>query len=339
MKWVWHRDGGYPLAVEPVVRARYTPEVVAEVARVVGVTPLELGTPGGFESFVHEMGVPGERRIVKATWHERRTLGQLGAEHHFLNALADAGAPVCRPLPLGDGALLASVPAGDGCFHVMCYEHAEGECLTRDRWTPELFVTWGAMVGTLHRIAADYEGAPPPLSRPSWEHEYGELVDVLRDEPAQAALLGVLEQVAALPRPRTSFGPIHGDLHRHNVHWSDGQPRVFDFDDMLDFWFVSDLAIVLYYATLRPIWHGDDKQADYDQVKSAVLEGYRRERDLPDEAWASLPLFLKLREITLLAVCERSIPPEKREPELAFDMAGWRARTLSGRPPHDLAQL
>ena len=131
---------------------------------------------------------------------------------------------------------------------------------------------------------------------------------------------------------------MHGDLHRHNVHWADGEPRVFDFDDMLDFWFVSDVAIVLYYATLRPIWH-DDKQADYDAVKAAVLEGYRQEHDLPEAAWDTLPLFLKLREITLLAVCERSIPPAKREPELAADMVGWRARTLGDRPPHDLERL
>ncbi len=323
--------------MEPAVRARYTSEVQAKVAAAVGATPEALGTPGGFESFVHEVGVPGSRRIVKATWHERRTLEQLGAEHHFLGALADAGAPVCRPLPLASGELVASVRAGDGHFHVMCYEHAEGECLTRDAWTPDLFKAWGAMVGTLHRIAAAYVGPPAPLSRPTWQQEYTEVVGMLGDARARSALEAVLADVRALPRTPGSFGSMHGDLHRHNVHWAGGQPRVFDFDDMLDFWFASDVAIVLYYAVLRPIWHADDKQADYDAVKAAVLEGYRREHDLPQAAWNTLPLFLKLREITLLAVCERSIPASERPPELVADMAGWRSRTLEGRPPHDLA--
>lgn len=325
--------------MEPAVRTRYTPEVRDQVARVVGVAPAALVDLGGFESFVHVAEVAGEKRIVKATWHQRRSLEELGAEHHFVTALADAGAPVCRPLPLANGRLVESVPAAEGCFHVMAYEHADGERLTREHWTPALFVTWGSMVGTLHGIATRYEGPPAPLQRPTWEQEYAEVMGMLTDGSIRAALARVLEQIRALPRNLGSFGPIHTDLHSHNVHWSEGRPRVFDFDDMLDFWFVSDLAIVLYYAVLRPIWHADNKQVDYDEVKAALFEGYQQQHELPGDAWAALPLFLELREITLLAVCERSFTVEERPPELAADMAAAKARILGGRPPHDLAQL
>ncbi len=133
--------------MEPAVKARYTSEVRAAVASTVGVEPDRMRDLGGFDSFVHEARVDGTPRIVKATWGGRRSADELGAEIHFVNWLADRGAPVARPLPLAGGGLREAVPAGESVFHVTSWAKAQGRSLRRDELAPEIFVPWGALRG------------------------------------------------------------------------------------------------------------------------------------------------------------------------------------------------
>ena len=318
--------------MDAATRAHFTPAAQARVAAAVGVDPDALRPLGGFESFVFETRVRGRPHIVKATWHGRRTPEEVGAELHFVNAMADGGAPVCRALPLADGALVATVPAGDGAFHVSAFAKAPGGLLPRERWTEQTFETWGAAVGQLHRLAAAYPGPPPPLARPPWEREIGAYADLCADEPAlRERFQALLARIAALPRERGVFGPIHTDLHRRNVHWHEGAMYIFDFEDMVDFWFVSDLAIVLYYALINPLWQAD-RQADLGRIRPALLAGYAREWRLPDWSWEALPLFMALREHTLRAVILRSVPPEERGEETRAYLAACTRRILDGAP-------
>lgn len=319
--------------MQPAVRAEYTDDVRAGVAAAVGVAPDAMRDLGGFESFVHEADVRGRPYIVKATWGGRRTPPEIGAELHFVNYLADGGAPACRALPLASGELIATVPSASGVFHVSAFAKAPGRHRTRDEWTRETFVEWGRLVGLLHRLSSAYPGPPPPLARTTWEAEEETLVGLVAEEPeVHARFRALLDTIGALPRTRGAFGAMHTDLHRANIHWEDdGAMHVFDFEDMVDFWFVSDLAIVLYYGVLNPVW-SEDRQSDYDRAKPALLEGYAREHALPAWSWDALPLFLSLREHTLRAVILRSIPPEKRQEQTARYLDAATARILTGEP-------
>jgi len=122
--------------MKPAVRAQYTDTVRAAVAAAVGVLPERMQDLDGFESFVHDVVVDGEPRIVKATWGERRSAEEVGAELHFVNYLADAGAPACRALPLVGGELIESVQSEKGVFHVSCFAKAPGRVLKREEFTP-----------------------------------------------------------------------------------------------------------------------------------------------------------------------------------------------------------
>ncbi len=319
--------------MEPAVRAQFTDEVHARVARAVGVEPADLVSLGGFESYVHETLLDGTPRIVRSMWHQRRTPEEIGAELHFVGALADQGVPACRALPLTNGALLTTVPSDGGAFHVCCFEKAPGGVLEREAWTEETFEIWGALAGQMHRVGMAYGGPPAPMHRPTWQEEYAAIQAIVEDDaPYRDALSNLLGRLEELPQTPDTFGPMHTDLHRHNLYWHEGTPRVFDFDDMLDFWFVADLAIILYYAVMNPIWHADDAQADYDRVKAATLRGYRREHTLPETALDTLPVFLDLREHTLHAVILRSILPEERSDSMRRYMAETEARIRAGAP-------
>ncbi|MHC4953201.1 MAG: phosphotransferase enzyme family protein [Planctomycetota bacterium] len=324
--------------MEAAVRALHDDALVARIAGVVGVAPVHLESLGGFESFVYDTTVAGQPRIVKATWHGRRTPEQIGAEIDFVNFLADGGAPVCRTLPLADGSLVCTVPAATGAFHVYTFEKAPGAILERKERTDEHWIRWGALVGSMHRLSARYPGPPPPLARPTWEEEYDSIERIIADDPV--FLQRFRDTIAALrelPREAGAYGAIHTDLHSHNIFWHDGEPRVFDFDDMLEFWFVSDLAIVLYYALLGPVWHADDRQADFDQLRDLVLRGYRSEHALPEWSYEVLPHFFALREQTLRAVILRSIPEAERTPPWQRFFVAATERIRAGRPPLDLS--
>ncbi|MFT5687030.1 MAG: Ser/Thr protein kinase RdoA (MazF antagonist) [Myxococcota bacterium] len=297
---------------------------------MVGTPPEALVSLGGFESFVFK--IPDRATIVKATWGERRTPGQIGAELHFVNHLADHGAPVCRALPLADGALLGTVAVEGGEFHVSAFAEAPGGVMPREEMTLAYFEQVGEAVGLLHRLSAAYRGPPQGMSRPDWRSEYAEMLAWSTDNPViHAHFSALLDQIGGLPRPVGSFGAMHGDLHQRNIHWHDGGLSIFDFDDMLDFWFVSDLAIILYYALLQPIW--DTRQADLLRIYPALMSGYARQHTLPDGCLEeALPLFLFLREHTLRAVVRRSVPPGKGVGIWKTFVADSTERILSGQP-------
>jgi Ser/Thr protein kinase RdoA (MazF antagonist) len=323
--------------MEPAVRALHTEALREVIAQAVGVPVGGLGLLGGFESFVYEASVNGVPRIVKATWHERRTPAQIGAEAHFVNYLADGGAPVCRALPLASGRVVETVAAASGAFHVCAFEKAAGAVLTREERTDAHWIRWGALVGQMHRLSAAYPGPPPPLGRPTWEEEYTAFGPFLDGEPEiRRAFDRTLDALRALPREAGAYGPIHTDLHSHNLFWTGLEPRVFDFDDMLDFWFISDLAIVLYYGLMNPIWHEGDRQADFERLRGLLWEGYATEHALPDWSYEALPHFLALREQTLVAVTIRSVPEEQRNERWQAYFLEASARLREGRPALDL---
>lgn len=319
----------------PAVRALHTDAVQAAVARLAGVAPEALRLLGGFESFVYEAEVNGEPRILKSTWAGRRTPEQLEAEAHFLRYLADHGAGVCGALPLSTGNFVETVPAEDDAFHVTAFEKAPGEQVLVGEWDHAHFERCGELIGTLHRLATDYTPPPPPAGRPTWESEYGEIAGILEREPVMAAHYDwIFQEIAQLPRERGAFGPMHGDLHSHNMFWHDGRPKAFDFDDMLHFYFVSDLAIVLYYSVLNLA--REERTAHYHAVREPLLRGYAREHALPAWCMNALPLFLALREHTLRAVVIRSVPRGERGEWWDTYIRESKHRVREGRPPLDI---
>lgn len=317
----------------PEIQARYTPEIRAAVAHAAGAEPDKLADIDAFESFVHELEVDGEPRIVKATWSGRRSAEAMQAELDFVTYLADHGAPACRPLPLRSGELLDTVPCEGGGWHVTAWTKAPGKHLPRDDFTPEHFVPWGKLVGQFHRLGAAYRAECGPDARPTWREEIDALAIGDHNEPDMIEHYTVLrEQIAAVPQDTTCFGPIHADLHHGNIHWHDGTMRVFDFEDMIDYWFVSDLAVVLFHG-VRYFKDESQEQARYDAFAPALFEGYASEYELPREQLEALPLFLAEREQVIRAVILRSIPPETRPEFLARFVEDSGKRIRAGEPP------
>lgn len=105
---------------------------------------------------------------------------------------------------------------------------------------------------------------------------------------------------------------IHCDLHVGNFFLDRGKITFFDFDDCCYQWFAYDIATVLFYAVLEP-WVPNERSAQEEEAKRflpAFLKGYQREFPLPDFVLEQLPLFLKLRELSLYALIHRFLDVE-----------------------------
>ncbi|MDE0390659.1 MAG: phosphotransferase [Rhodospirillales bacterium] len=131
------------------------------------------------------------------------------------------------------------------------------------------------------RHAWDREGlvGPKPLWGRFWEAavlgaEERRLIDRARAQ--------VHDDLTAYGCPPRRYGLIHADLNLDNMLFDGERVVILDFDDCGFGWHLFDLS------TVWTLFHGSDLA---EAMRAGVIEGYRRERDLPDEELAHMPLF------------------------------------------------
>ena len=82
---------------------------------------------------------------------------------------------------------------------------------------------------------------------------------------------------------------IHADFAPENLLVDADHVRLIDFDDAGFGWHLFEIATSLYFIMDEPF---------FDQARDALIEGYRRHRQLPDEQLELLPLFFLARGFT-----------------------------------------
>jgi Ser/Thr protein kinase RdoA (MazF antagonist) len=87
------------------------------------------------------------------------------------------------------------------------------------------------------------------------------------------------------------YGLIHADLVPENILVDGDALQVIDFDDAGYGWHLFEIATSLYFIR---------RDAIYVQARDAVIDGYRRHRNLSEEHLALLPMFLAARGTTYL---------------------------------------
>ena len=84
---------------------------------------------------------------------------------------------------------------------------------------------------------------------------------------------------------------IHADMHDGNIMIAGDEMIVIDFDDAGFGWHQYDLAVILFAYRQR---------CDFDSLTSALVQGYRSERELSKGNLSWLPLFLLMRNLAML---------------------------------------
>ena len=150
-----------------------------------------------------------------------------------------------------------------------------------ETWTPPAGFT---------RHAWDREGlvGPEPLWGRFWE---AAALGTEEHRLIERARASVREALTAYGRSPRRYGLIHADFNLDNMLLDGERVIPLDFDDCGFGWHLFDLA------TVWTIYHGSDLA---EAIRAGVVEGYRRERNLPDEELEHLPLFELARAFSYL---------------------------------------
>jgi Ser/Thr protein kinase RdoA (MazF antagonist) len=311
--------------MEERIKERFNSAILEEALRRYGVTPDRARLLDGFESFMYEFDGASAEYILRLGHSLRRSEMLIQAEVDWINYLAAGGASVARAIVSTQNRLVEAIDDGHGDqFLATAFVKAQGQSPWRRGWTPELYVTYGQLIGRLHALSQHYQPSNPAWRRPHWDEV--EFMDVERFLPADQSIVlqkyrDLLTYLRALPRSIETYGLIHQDAHGTNFFVDDaGRITLFDFDDCAYSWYANDVAIVLFYM----ITTETNPAAITREFMPHFLRGYRRENRL-DPIWLKeMPHFLKLREIELYAVIHRSFDVDQ------IDNA-WCATFMQGR--------
>jgi Ser/Thr protein kinase RdoA (MazF antagonist) len=227
-----------------------------------------------------------------------RDADQLLSELQWMDALAQGGLNVPRPVPSRAGALVQEV--GDTLVDLLTWLPgapigSQGQLAVADR--VGLCRDLGNLLARLHAIS-DAWSPPPGFSRPKWDRAgllgdrplWGPFWDNPDLSEAQRATLLAARakadaQLAAI-EPGLDAGLIHADALSENILIHDGALSLIDFDD--GGWGFRDFDLATFLMRFLPA-------SDYPALRAALLEGYATRRAVDP---GTLDLFILLRALT-----------------------------------------
>ncbi|WP_370644600.1 phosphotransferase enzyme family protein [Sporosarcina sp. ACRSL] len=180
------------------------------------------------------------------------------------------------------------------------YKAAPGIHLPREQWNADVLKELGCQIGRLHRFSQKFEEIHPVKYINDWHdnEEYDFLKYIPNEETAIREIAqDVLSTIKGLPKIRSNYGLLHGDLWLENILVDDSKLSMVDFQDCEKNFYIFDLAVPIYSA-IEYSFVGGGNIVEYGRsITKAILDGYREEHDLPAEMVELLPLFIKLKEV------------------------------------------
>lgn len=320
--------------MEKRIRERYSQLILEKAMGRYGIDSRRIRLLDGFESYMYQFERDDGEYVLRLAHTFRRSENLINGEVDWINYLARGGASVARAVLSEHGRLVEPIEEGrGGHFLATAFVRARGKHPGKVGWSPELYRTYGHLLGRIHALSRNYEPADPAWRRPEWDDPV--MLEVMRFVPASETEViekyrGVLEQIRRLPRGIESYGLIHQDAHGGNLFVdAEGRITLFDFDDCVYSWYIYDIAMVLFYMVVGR----DDAPEFTEEFMSHFLPAYVSECSL-EGAWLDkIPFFLKLREIDLYAVIHRSFDVEHLDdPWCRRYMDGRRERIEEGLP-------
>lgn len=272
---------------------------VREALSLWGLQAAECSFVAGRENQVYRVsGAEGvfALRIKRPGYRQE---DELLSELAWMQAMADAGLQVPKPLASLGGKLLERCQAG----FVDVLTWLPGRPMGKSREPLVLtdragvFKALGAEIARLHD-ACDAWHPPAGFRRCHWDKDgllgenpvWGRFWDNPTLDPATRDLFRHFRKVAqeqlTQARATLDHGLIHADLVRENVLLDEAQIGLIDFDDGGFGFRPFDLATVLVKTLSEP---------DYPDLKAALIRGYHSQRALD---LSLLDLFLALRGLT-----------------------------------------
>lgn len=324
--------------MEKFVRELLTEKVLEKVASLYGVTKEELYYVGGFENFIYGFDREGKSYIVRISHSCHRTVDEVKAEIDFLYYLANHAANVSTPFSTVNKELVERIDCPDESYFIICaFTKAEGEVPSRQNANDRMFYNYGKTIALFHKLTKDYRESEGIQKRFSWDQDLIILnADKYLPKEDRVILDRLNETITAIKsieKNRDNYGLIHTDVHMGNFFVRDDELIVFDFDDSCYHYFISDIAIALFYLIFMV--KEEEQFAWVERFLPLFLKGYFEGNKLSKDDFMKIPLFLKLREIILYIVVFRTLDTAENRFAKAY-INRYRDRIVKNTPFIDL---
>jgi Ser/Thr protein kinase RdoA (MazF antagonist) len=275
-----------------------------EIAERYGIKPQGLNFVGGFENSVYSFIKNSQDFFLRIGNSKHMTFNLVEAEIDWVRYLVENDVPAVRPAPSINGEYVEMVSFGDVSYNVVAFEKAEGNHVNHGEplgWNGDIIRDWGKVIGRMHSVTKDHK---PGSSR---RYEYNPGLDsfLYKNECKEIRdyIDGLFLQLSELPKTRDSYGLVHSDIHTGNFFVkNDKISAILDFDRACYKWFVSELAIALFYPLYLTQLRTDieNQKKFVKQFFPTFMEGYDTENKL-DPKWLDyLDLFIRVRDVILL---------------------------------------
>jgi len=296
--------------VEKHIKDLFTDKVLEKCAASFGLRLDEVTYIGGFENFVYGFKRKDKDYILRIGHSDHREYDMIRAELDWMNFLAKNRADVSIPIKSSVGEFVEIVKVSDGSyFTVTAYEKAKGSRQTTENIDDDFCFEYGRAIGKLHNLTKKYKVTEGIPKRYEWHQdilfENGASFLPKEDKYIIEKYNELIAYLKELPKDTDSYGLIHTDIHFGNFFVDNNKLTIFDFDDCSYKWFISDIAIAIFYLTAFGM-DSDKRNSFVKEFLSSFMKGYNVENKL-DQFWIKeLKNFIRLREFIIYMVIHRS---------------------------------
>lgn len=254
----------------------------------------------------------GDRYVMRVHRDDYHSDAALLSELRWLEALRGAGVATTEAVRCLDDAWFARVrtPGLPGGRQVDLLAWVPGKAIGSieegvSLGETEMVTVYrqaGEQAARIHNVGESWP-RPEGFERLRWDEQgfYGENGSVCGCYRHLASLTGA--QRALLDRARDvcdvalgqfgkgpdRYGLVHGDFLPENLFWDGTTVRLIDWDDTGYGWHIYDFATAMIPHLGKP---------GFDVALGAMVDGYRGQRELPDEHLAMLPVLVMARALS-----------------------------------------
>lgn len=244
--------------------------------------------------------------ILRITPLKHRNKDEILAELDFLNFLHQNGANVNNPILTLTNLPVVDCEIQNEVYYLTAFTLSDG-LNWKERGNDDSRIGFiGQELGKIHCISKQYNPCNVVFRRNSVDSQHltkGFSIFKKYDIRVYNKYLDFINEFKNLTKDNQSYGLTHGDFLFCNYNITqDNKVSVYDFDECEYSWFISDIAVCIYYYLLG----GNPAElfSKTDEAKSLLRQfmlGYIKENLLCNKQFEKIDLFFKQRDYILLS--------------------------------------
>jgi Ser/Thr protein kinase RdoA (MazF antagonist) len=286
-------------------------EYLSKIGNLYDFNSNELSYVGGIENHVYSFTKDDQEYFVRIGDSKHMLFEFVEAEIDWVVYLTENDVPTVKPIQSMNGRYIEKVEKEEGYLNVVIFEKAIGKHLDHrnpQNWSDEIIINFGKITGKMHALAKNYQ------AKSSKRYEFQPSLDIknmLKNEDIEIVevITKTFHEAESLPKDKSGYGLVHGDLHSGNFFVEDNRiSTILDFDRTCYKWFISELAVALFYP-LYATHLSKDKEKQIEFVRRFIplfMKGYNTENEIDSFWMEKIDLFVKVRH----AILYMYLPPQ-----------------------------